>query len=304
MPLPALLVHPPLPAFEAQVSDRYEIVHWPSDRTDATCGVTVGHTGIPNEAIDAMPGLKTIVCFGVGVDGLDLTHCKACGIAITHGPNMNQDDVAELAIGLMIATLRQFTLGERYLREGNWRPPVPVPPRRRLRGQKLGIVGMGAIGRAIAARAAPFGVEIKWHGPRAKPDVAYAYEPSLLALAEWCDILILSVRAGTETENIIDARILEAIGGEGLLINVSRGSVVDEDALIAALKSGTLGGAGLDVFVEEPTPAERWRDVPNVTLLPHLGGNTRDALIAGVINVSENVRRHFAGEPLLTPYPV
>jgi phosphoglycerate dehydrogenase-like enzyme len=160
---------------------------------------------------------------------------------------------------------------------------------------------MGAIGQALAERAQGFGIEIKWFGPRAKPDITYAYEPDLTALAMWADILAICARGDKFTEKLIDARIIEALGADGILVNVSRGSVVDEDALIAALKAGKLGGAGLDVFAQEPTPAERWRDVPNTTLTPHLGGGTREALYAGSQNVLENLRRALAGEPLLTP---
>lgn len=301
MTLPALLIHPPLGLFEMQLAGKYDVVHWPSERSDVTCAVTIGHVGISNAMIDALPHLKTIVCFGVGVDGIDLDYADRRGIAITHGREINHEDVADVALGLIISVARDFTRGERVLREGNWTPPLAVPPQRRLRGRKLGIVGMGAIGAAIAARAVPFGLEIKWHGPRAKPDVAHAYEPNLKALAEWADILAIAARGDKSTENIVDADILKALGQDGILVNVSRGSVVDEDALIAALKSGALAGAGLDVFREEPTPAERWRDVPNATLTPHLGGGTREALFAGSQNVLENIRRHFAGEALLSP---
>jgi lactate dehydrogenase-like 2-hydroxyacid dehydrogenase len=160
---------------------------------------------------------------------------------------------------------------------------------------------MGAIGQAVAKRASGFGLEIKWFGPRAKPDVDYPYEPELISLASWADIVAVCARGDKSTEKLIDARVIEALGSDGILVNMSRGSVVDEDALITALKTGTLGGAGLDVFAEEPTPADRWRDVPNTTLTPHLGGGTREALFAGSQNVMENLRRALAGEPLLTP---
>lgn len=298
MSKPALLVHPSLGLFEARLSD-YDLVHWPTERTGIEAAVTIGGVGLTNAMIDALPDLKCIVCFGVGVDGIDVAYAKARGIAISHGREINHEDVADVAIGLMIAVARSFTQGERLLRAGRWTPPLAVPPQRRLRGRKLGVVGMGAIGQAIAHRAEAFGLEIKWHGPRAKPDVRHPYEPELLKLAEWADILVVSAR-GDQT-GLINAAIIKALGGDGLLINISRGSVVDEDALIAALKSGDLGGAGLDVFQEEPTPPERWADVPNCTLTPHLGGGTREALFAGSQNVLENLRRFYAGEPLLTP---
>jgi len=300
MTKPALLVHPPLGLFELRLTD-YEIVHWPTDRTDINAAVTIGHVGISNTMIDALPELRCIVCFGVGVDGIDLAYCKQRGVAITHGREINHEDVADVAIGLMIARLRLFTEGERVLRDGKWTPPLAVPPQKRLRGRKLGIVGMGAIGQAIAHRAHAFGLEIKWCGPRAKPDVAYAYEPDLLQLAQWCDVLAIAARGDKSTERIVNDEIINAVGPDGIIVNISRGSVIDEDALIAALKSGALGGAGLDVFTEEPTPFSRWADVPNTTLTPHLGGGTREALWEGSQNVLENLRRFHTGEPLLTP---
>jgi hydroxypyruvate reductase len=300
MTKPALLVHPPLGLFESRLAD-YDVVHWPTDRKDVRAAVTIGHVGISNAMIDALPELGCIVCFGVGVDGIDLAYARKRGIVISHGRDINHEDVADVAIGLIIARLRLFTEGEKVLREGTWTPPLAVPPQRRLRGRKLGVVGIGAIGSAIAHRAEAFGMEIKWYGPRAKPDVRHAYEPDLLNLAEWCDILAIAARGDKTTEKIVNADVIRAVGADGIIVNISRGSVIDEDAMIAALKSGALGGAGLDVFVEEPTPKTRWYGVPNTTLTPHLGGATREALWAGSQNVMENLRRFYAGEPLLTP---
>ncbi|MGE0742581.1 MAG: NAD(P)-dependent oxidoreductase [Hyphomonadaceae bacterium] len=296
---PALLVHPPLGLFEMQLTGAYDVVHWPTDRKDITCAVTIGGVGLSNAMIDALPALKCIVCFGVGVDGLDRAYCEKRGVAITHGRDINHDDVAEVAAGLIIAAVRGFTPAEAVLRGGTWKPPLGIPPRRRIRGRKLGVVGMGAIGQAIAARMAPFGVEIKWFGPRAKPNLPYAYEPDLLKLAEWADILAVAAR-GDQT-GLISADMIKALGADGVIVNISRGSVIDEDALIAALKAGELAAAGLDVFREEPTDASRWAEVPNATLLPHIGGATREALWLGSQNVLENLRRFYAGEELLTP---
>ncbi|MBL8544931.1 MAG: 2-hydroxyacid dehydrogenase [Hyphomonadaceae bacterium] len=301
MTKPALLVHPSLGFFEARLAGNYEVVHWPTDRKDIGAAVTIGHVGISNAMIDALPELRCIVCFGVGVDGIDLGYAKQRGVAVTHGRDINHEDVADVAIGLMIARLRLFTEGEKVLREGAWTPPLAVPPQKRLRGSKIGIVGMGAIGAAIAHRAAAFGMEIKWYGPRTKPDVKYPYEPDLLKLADWCNVLAIAARGDKSTEGIISAEVIKAVGSDGVIVNISRGIVIDEDAMIAALRSGALGGAGLDVFVEEPTPMDRWKGVPNTTLTPHLGGATREALYEGSQNVLENLRRFHAGEDLLTP---
>jgi len=301
MAKPALLIHPPLGMFEMRLAGDYDVVHWPTDRTDIRAAVTIGHVGVSNAMIDALPELGCIVCFGVGVDGIDLAYAKQRGVAISHGRGINHEDVADVAVGLIIARLRLFTEGEKVLREGAWTPPLAVPPQKRLRGRKLGVVGMGAIGAAIAHRAQAFGMEIRWYGPRAKPNVAHAYEADLLKLAEWCDILAVAARGDKTTEKIIDAAVIKAVGSDGIIVNISRGVVVDEDAMIAALKSGALGGAGLDVFEDEPTPPGRWADVPNTTLTPHLGGATREALWEGSQNVLENLRRFYAGEALLTP---
>ncbi len=298
MSKPALLVHPPLGLFEMRLAD-YDVVHWPTERKDIRAAVTIGSHGLTNEMIDALPELGAIVCFGVGVDGIDLAYAAKRNIAITHGREINHEDVADVALGLIIATARSFSEGERVLREGRWSGPLAVAPQRRLRGRKLGIVGLGAIGQAIAHRAQAFGLEIKWNGPRAKPDVPHPFEPNLTKLAEWADILAIAARGNQA--GLITADVIKALGADGLLINISRGSLVDEDALIAALKSGALGGAGLDVFATEPTPPEHWAGVPNVTLTPHLGGGTREALYAGSQNVLENLRRFYAGEALLTP---
>ncbi len=301
MAKPALLIHPPLGMFEMRLAGDYDVVHWPTERTDVRAAVTIGHVGISNAMIDALPELRCIVCFGVGVDGIDLAYAKQRGVAISHGRDINHEDVADVAIGLIIARLRLFTEGEKVLREGTWTPPLAVPPQKRLRGRKLGVVGMGAIGAAIAHRAQAFGMEIRWYGPRAKPNVAHAYEPDLLTLAEWCDVLAVAARGDKTTEKIIDAAVIKAVGSDGIIVNISRGIVIDEGAMIAALKSGALGGAGLDVFEEEPTPPGRWAGVPNTTLTPHLGGATREALWEGSQNVLENLRRFYAGEALLTP---
>jgi len=296
----ALLVHPPLGLFEMQLGI-YDVVHWPTDRTDVRAAVTIGSVGLSNAMIDALPNLGAIVCFGVGVDGIDLNYADKRNVRVTHGREINNEDVADVAIGLMIAACRGFTEGERVLRAGAWTPPLAIGPRRRFSNRKLGIVGMGAIGQAIAKRAQGFGHDIRWYGPRPKPQLAYGYEPDLKALAEWADILAIAARG--DQSGLISADIIKALGSDGILVNISRGDVVDEDALIAALKSGALGAAGLDVFHEEPTPASRWVDVPNTTLTPHLGGGSREALYAGSQNVLENLRRFFAGEELLTEVP-
>ena len=302
---PKLLAHPSLGAFEGLFGQHYEIVRLPDDPAQmlARAAVVIGSIGLPRAALESAPNLELVACFGAGTDGLDRALCAARGIAVTNCPAINHEDVADVAIGLLISVTRNIAAGDRMVRTDGWSGPMAFPPARRLRGRKLGILGLGAIGRALADRAHAMGLETRWTGPRAKPDAPWPYEPDLHALARWADVLAVCAPGGPETDGIVDAGVIEALGADGVLINVARGSLVDEDALIAALKTGKLGGAGLDVFAVEPTPPTRWADVPNVTLTPHLGGATREAIMDSARLVLENLRRFFAGEPLATPLP-
>lgn len=299
---PVLLVNPSLGGFEARLQQTYDVVHWPQDEARAaeiTAALVIGGTGLSNETITSLPNLKLIACASAGYDGIDLPFAKSRGVSVTNCPNTNNEDVADMAIGLLISAVRRIAEGDRRVRAGQWRRDMPFTPR--FWGKKLGIVGLGAIGRAIAERAQAFHMDIAWQGPRAKPDALWRYEPDLLKLADWCDCLVIACPASPETHRMIDRAVIEAVGRQGTLVNIARGSIVDEDALIEALKSGALGHAGLDVFEEEPTPAERWTNIPNVTLMPHLGGATLDSVRETQRLAAENVRRFFAGEPLKTP---
>lgn len=307
---PKIIAYPGLGAFEALFSAHYETLKLPSGTDERAAylrehgpgveaAVVIGSIGLPAEIMTALPDLKLISAFGVGYDGVDLKTAGQRGIAVTNCPNINHEDVADVAMGLMISCARFIAAGDRFVRDGKWVSPVSFPPPKRLGARKLGIVGLGAIGDAIARRAQAFGMEIAWHGPRPKP-VAWRYEANLLALAEWCDVLCMALRPDPGTEKMVDAAVLKALGPEGMVVNVSRGSVIDEDALIAALKAGTVGSAGLDVFETEPTSIARWADVPNTTLTPHFGGGTRESIMESAQLVLENLRRHFAGEPLKT----
>ena len=297
---PPVLVHPPLPMFQPMMS-AYEPLNWPTDRKDITAIVGVGSNGVEKDILDALPNLKSIVCFGVGIEGFDLSDLAARNITLTNCAGFNHDDVADFAMGLVIAVARRFSHAPAIIASGAWSVPVQVPPQKRLRGKRMGIVGLGAIGAAVATRAEAFGLEIAWYGPRAKPEARWRYEPDLKALARWADFLVVCAPGGPETHHLVDAEVIAALGADGVLVNIARGSLVDEDALIEALKAERLGGAGLDVYEEEPTPPAKWADVPNIYLTPHLAGTTRESLVDAVTNVLENLRRHFADEPLLTP---
>ena len=259
--------------------------------------VVAGEFPVDRALVEGLPKLGLIACFTAGYDGVDLAWASERGLKVSHSPGVNHEDVADQAIGLMLAAWRGLIEGHAIVLEGRWRPTEKrITPS--LAGKRLGIVGLGAIGEAVARRAETFGLKIAWWGPNQKPDVRWPRTDSLMALAEASDILIVAARASEANRNLIDAAVIDALGPTGLLINVSRGQLVDADALIAALKAERLGMAALDVFQNEPTPAERWADVPNVLLSPHTGGATSAALPKMVALTRENLRRFFAGEAL------
>lgn len=258
-----------------------------------------GGEPLDTRLVDALPRLKLVACFSTGYAGIDLAHLRQRGIRLTSAAGINAHDVADHAIALLLAWWHGVPAADRLVRDGGWREGIT--PRRSLRGRRAGIVGLGRIGEAVARRLAAHELSVRWWGPREKPDAGFARASSLAALAADSDILIVTSRATPANAGQIDASILQALGPEGVLVNVSRGFLVDEDALIAALRTGTIGGAALDVFAQEPTDAARWRDLPNVVLAPHLAGFTREAGVDMIGQLAENVRRQLRGEPLLSP---
>jgi lactate dehydrogenase-like 2-hydroxyacid dehydrogenase len=254
---------------------------------------------IPAPLLREMPALRLVACFSTGYADINVPLLRARGVRLTTAGGVNAHDVADHAVALMLAGWHGIVPADADVRAGKWR--TARAPRRSLRDRKAGIVGLGRIGSAIAERLVPMGLSIAWYGPNAKPDVPYPRAAGIHALAESSDILIVASRATQENRLQIDRSVLHALGPEGLIVNVSRGLLVDEDALIDCLKEGHLGGAALDVFADEPPSAERWREVPNVVLSPHIAGYTQEAGPAMMSLLAENVRRYFAGEPLLTP---
>lgn len=246
------------------------------------------------ELMNRLPDLRHIAAFGAGMDGIDLTTATARGITVSNGGSVHSGDVADHAVGMMIAARRRLLESDAWVRQGRWEAEGRYPPTRSLARQKVGIVGLGHIGMAIAERVQPFCPEIAWWGPRDRP-APWPRKESLMALAEWSDILFLAARAHDDTRGLVDAAIIDALGPDGLLVNISRGFVVDEDALIAALRSGRLGQAALDVFDPEPTSAERWADVPNTLLAPHNAGATSDAIVMLGAHTIERVKRALDG---------
>ncbi len=262
--------------------------------------VVAGEFPLDQSLAQSLPNLGLIACFTAGYDGVDLAWAADRGLKVSHSPGIHHEDVADQAMGLMLAAWRGLVEGDAIVREGRWRPTEKrITPS--LAHRKLGIVGLGAIGEAVARRAQAFGLEVTWWGPNEKPAADWPMAESLLALAQASDILIVAARSADENRRLIDRSVMDALGAHGLLVNVAGGQLVDEEALIAALKEGALGMAALDVFAVEPTPAERWRDVPNVVLSPHTAGATSAAIPKMVELTRENLRRFFAGEPLANP---
>jgi lactate dehydrogenase-like 2-hydroxyacid dehydrogenase len=266
--------------------------------------ITAGGQKLHSDVMDMMPSLGAIICYGTGYDGVDFKAAAARKIVVGNSPGANAASVADLALTLMLAVTRRILPGDQYLREGGWSSAKPSPlmaPQQGNPGRKIGVYGMGEIGRKIAVRAAAFETEVAYYSRR-KHDVPYQHMSSLAALVEWCDVLMIAVRAGPETQHIIDADMLKKLGPNGYVVNISRGSVIDQNALVTALTDKTIAGAGLDVFEKEPHAPDALTALPNVVLTPHIGGHTLDSHGAMQSCVIENLTAYFDGKPL--PHPV
>jgi lactate dehydrogenase-like 2-hydroxyacid dehydrogenase len=254
--------------------------------------------------MDMMPKLGAIVCYGTGYDGVDLAAAAQRGITVGHSPAANAAAVADLAVTLLLAVTRRLLPADNYVRSGNWSAAKPSPllrPQAGNPGRKVGIYGMGEIGRKIASRVAAFEMEVAYFS-RNRHDVPYQYLSSLEALAEWCSVLMIAVRAGTDTHHAVDANILRKLGKDGYVVNISRGSVIEQKALVAALTEESIGGAGLDVYETEPHAPDALTGFPNVVLTPHVGGHTLDSHAAMQDCVIANLEAFFAGQKL--PYAI
>jgi len=261
-----------------------------------------GHARIDKAFIDSLPNLEIIANFGVGYDTVDAVYAGTRNILVSNTPDVLNEEVADLALGLLLATVRQLPQADLYLREGKWLQR-PFPLTATLRNRTVGILGLGRIGKAIAKRCEAFGLKIAYHGRSRQSDVAYPYHDTLAGLAEAVDVLVVIAPGGADTRNIVNADVLKALGPEGILINVARGSVVDEDALIEALKTGTILSAGLDVFAFEPKVPAELVAMDHVVLLPHVGSasvHTRNAMAQLVV---DNLISWFSGKGPLTPVP-
>jgi lactate dehydrogenase-like 2-hydroxyacid dehydrogenase len=272
--------------------------------SDVTALITAGGTPLEAATMDLMPKLGAIVCYGTGYDGVDLAAAAKRNIAVAHSPGANASSVADIAVTLMLAVTRRLLPADDYVRSGGWSSAKPSPlmrPQPGNPGRRVGVYGMGEIGRKIAARVAAFEADVAYYS-RSRHDVPYHYLPSLEALADWCSVLMIAVRAGADTHHAVDAGILKRLGEDGIVVNISRGSVIDQQALVAALAANTIAGAGLDVFEREPHAPDSLTAFPNVVLTPHIGGHTLDSHTAMQDCVIANLDAFFAGQPL--PYEV
>ncbi|MDR3516752.1 MAG: 2-hydroxyacid dehydrogenase [Azospirillaceae bacterium] len=262
--------------------------------------VTSGFRGMTAALMDALPKTEIIASFGVGYDSIDIAAAQARGIRVTNTPDVLTDDVADLALSLLLDAARGITAADRYVRAGRW-PTGPYPLGRSVTGKTLGILGLGRIGKAIAARAQACGMKIAYHNRHPRSDVDYPYYPDAVALATVTDFLVLAAPGGAATRHVVDAAVLRALGRDGMLINIARGSLVDETALIAALQNGDIAGAALDVYAREPEVPAALIAMDHVVLLPHVGSATVETRQAMGQLVVDNLRAHFSGAPLLTP---
>jgi lactate dehydrogenase-like 2-hydroxyacid dehydrogenase len=297
-------------AMMVRIGERFELmdaagkppheVFAPEQLSGIRAMITAGGTPLGGAMMDMMPKLGAIVCYGTGYDGVDLAAAAQRKIAVGHSPAANAAAVADLAVTLMLAVTRRLLPADEYVRSGNWsaaKPSLLMRPQPGNPGRRVGVYGMGEIGRKIASRVAAFETEVGYFSRR-KHDLPYRYLPSLEALAEWCSVLMIAVRAGADTNHAVDANILRKLGKDGYVVNISRGSVIDQQALVAALAVDSIAGAGLDVYEKEPHAPDALTGFPNVVLTPHIGGHTVDSHVAMQDCVIANLEAYFAGKPL------
>lgn len=303
-----LQIGPLMPALEAALRKQHDVLSAQpvtaeaplagmADAVRVTAVVTSAPVGVPAAWLPQLPALKVVSSFGVGLDRLPLEAARASGLPVGYTPDVLNDCVADLAMGLLIDGARRIAAADRFVRRGDWlngRYPLTT----RVSGKRLGIVGLGRIGQAVARRAAGFDMAIAYTNRRPAEGVTWRHEPSLTALAQWADFLVLTVAGGAGTRHLVNAEVLRALGPKGLLVNVARGSVVDEAALVVSLQSGELGGAALDVFDDEPRVPAELLAMENVVLAPHMASGTHDTRQAMADLCLANLRAGLAGESL------
>ncbi len=307
---PTLLVLIPLnDESRACIAAAFDVVYAPdpASRAEAIAshGATVravltnGTTGVKAVEVDQLPKLELISALGAGYENLPLDHARARNIVLVNGAGTNDHCVADHAFALLLAVVRDVPQLDRAAREGVWRNTLPMHPN--VSGKRLGILGLGNIGQKVARRGAGFDMELGYHNRKPREGESMRYFDSATALAQWCDFLVIATPGGPATQHLVNKAVLDALGPNGFVVNVSRGSVVDTAALADALKAGSIAGAGLDVYEGEPHLPEALRELRNVVLTPHVGGRSPEAVMASGQNFITNTTRHFAGEAVLTP---
>lgn len=297
---PILLLAIPLgKAFEANVADHFDVSTDMTPRAGVEALVTVGNIITDGPFMDGFPDLKIIACFGSGYENIDIAAARDRNIKVTNTVGANASTVADLAVGLLLASMRNIVYGDQNIRAGQWRGNLArmlfTPS---VTGRRIGIIGMGAIGRKIGERMSGFETEIGYFNRSMKVDLRWRYFTSALKLATWADVLIIAHRADDSNRHIVNAEVIKALGKEGHIINIAHGNAIDEDALIAALKDGTIAGAGLDVFEDEPSVRSELLLLNNVVLTPHIGGGTREAFAAMSAAVVSNIMAIAKGRAL------
>jgi len=272
-----------------------------AEAPDARVLITSVRRGLERQWLERLPGLAAVCSWGVGYETLDIEAARQRGIAVSNTPGVLDNCVADMAWALLFSVARRSSMGDRYVKTGQWGAGGGFPLGVRVWGKKLGVAGMGRIGSAIAARAAGFDMEVRYHNRRERPESPYAYEDSLAGLARWADFLVMACPGGPETRGIVNRDVLRALGPDGILVNISRGSVVDEAALVEALRNGELGGAGLDVFENEPHVPEALRNMDHASLMPHVSSGTRETREDMGRLVLENVVSFMETGRLATP---
>lgn len=308
-----LQVGPLKPSLAATLTERYDALVLPDDHARATflaehgpsigAVVTTGRTGVTADLMAQLPSLGAILNFGVGYDTTDVEAAVARGVLVSHTPDVLTDCVADTAIGLTIDTLRTLSAADRFVRRGDWPATGGYPLARKVSGKRVGILGLGRIGQAIATRFEAFGCPVSYHSRREVPGSPYPYAASPAELAADVDILVLATSGGSGTQHLADRTVLEALGPEGYLINIARGSVVDQDALVELLLAGGIAGAGLDVYTDEPEVPADLMALDNVVLLPHLASGTVETRAAMEQLTLDNLDRWLADGTVLTPVP-
>jgi lactate dehydrogenase-like 2-hydroxyacid dehydrogenase len=306
-----LLILCPLPAqYLAQIAAACEVIHAPDAalRAQAIAAhgarvravLTIGPIGLTGAEIAALPALELVCALGAGYEQIDVASARARGIVVANGAGTNDDCVADHAFGLLIAAVRGIVQLDRACRDGLWRDQFPdYAPM--VSGKRLGILGLGLIGQKIARRAGGFDMTVGYHGRHRQGDVPHTWFDSPLALAQWCDFLVVATPGGAGTRHLVNQAVLDAIGPQGALVNIARGSVVDTQALARALRERRLGAAGIDVYESEPHRPEELIDLPNIVLTPHVAGRSPEAVQATVTRFLANLQAHFAGRPVLSP---